>query len=517
MLNHNSHINKILLEDDTQLLQYVILIPYCRECKQVRLLNFTSTSLVFTSVHRRSRLIFDTPEPVAPPLCEGKSFAEYSKSDFQRMPSWVEKRDDPFGADTFIPPLRIPSSSAGASSVSSAICSNTTSSHSDSTSANSEASSRSRVSGNRTAHETAFESHASERKRIAGSANRADTCSLPRQDYPHVFAKPPVIPMPVAPFAGTNTMPMLCTLTKGVLVNRIPHGTSLEGTPVTVAVALPGRTNMENKKRHVSKHRSRKRGYYGLSQVDIPLSPFDPFGEPCDLRAAGDGISGLRSIEVHQPQNIVTRTAVGSAPDERVEDGNDADDEGVDARMGLGDVYGDNETEVGLKGGEKTPTKYLGLLFNALSKVKRKDTDGALAIVPANTPETRQAGRSQTFPFTPSIHHSFLGLHLQADDAMHGRRTRSEHALNLFHNADIGDSSQFSSGVGILEEKDIRSGGEAKQAQSKTADDHTNSADSANAPVSQNSHKQEPTQHKSIRKSVMGKLRKLGHLKKRSK
>ncbi|KAL5499057.1 hypothetical protein ACEPAH_1575 [Sanghuangporus vaninii] len=473
------------------------------------------------SVHRRSRLIFDTPEPVPPPLCGEKFVAKYSMSDFQRMPSWVEKRDDPFGADTFIPPLRVPSSDAGASSVSSAICSSTTSSHSDSASADSKASSRSRVPGDKTVHETGFESHASERERIAGSANRADTCSLPRQDYPHVFAKPPVIPMPVSPFAGTNTMPMLCTLTNGVLVNRIPHGRSLDGKSVTLAVALPGKTDMESKKRHISKHRSRKRRYNGLSQVDIPLSPFDPFGEPRDLRAAGDGMSGLRSIEVHQPQNTVTQTAVGSAPDERVEDGNDADDEGVDVSSGLGNVHGNNEISAGLKGGGedagKLPTKYLGPLFNALSRVKRKDTDGDLAMVSENTPETREAGRPQTLPFTPSIHRSFLGIHLQADTAMHGRRTHSEHALNLLHNVDIRDSSQLSSGVSILEERDIRSGGETKQVQSITTDEHTNSADSANAPASQKSQKQEPTQHKSIRKSVMGKLRKLGQFKKRSK
>ncbi|KAL5480983.1 hypothetical protein ACEPAI_9924 [Sanghuangporus weigelae] len=472
------------------------------------------SSRVAENANRRSRLIFDIPEPVPPPLCEERSTAEYSKSDFQRMPSWVEKRDDPFGADTFIPPLRIPSCSAGASSVSSASPSGVTSSHSGSASAVSKASSRSRVSGDKTVHKVGFRSHASERERVAGSAFRADTRSLPRQDYPHVFAKPPVIPMPVAPFAGTNTMPMLCTLTKGVLVNRIPHGRSPDGKNVTVAVALPGRTDMGSKKRRVSKHRIRKPGCNGLSQVDIPLSPFDPFGEPHELRAAGDDISGLPPIETHRSQNSVTRTAVGSTLDERVEEGNEADDEGVDARMGLSDVHGGNETVVGLKGdaedGGETPTKYLGPLLNALSKVKRKDT--------ANTPETREIGRPQTLPFTPSMHHSFLGLHVQADTATHGRSgTRSEHTLDLLRNVDIANSSQLSSGVGILEEKDICSGGEAKQAQSKIADAYTNSAISTTSPVSQKSQKQEPTQHKSIRKYVMGKFRKLGHLKKRSK
>ncbi|KAL5522663.1 hypothetical protein ACEPAG_8681 [Sanghuangporus baumii] len=478
------------------------------------------SSRVAENANRRSRLIFDTPEPVPPPLCEKKSVAEYSKSDFQRMPSWVEKRDDPFGADAFIPPLRIPSYSAGASSVSSASPSDVTSSQSDAASAGSKASSRSRGSGDKTVRRTGFESHASERERIAGSANRADTSSLPRQDYPHASAKPPVIPMPIFPLSGKNTMPMLCTLTRGVLVNRIPHGRSPDGKSVTVAVALPGRANMDSKKRRVSKHRSRKGGHNGLSQVDIPLSPFDPFGEPHESRAAGDDMSGLPSFETHRSQNSATQTAVGSTVDERIEEGNEADDEGADTRSGIDDVHDDNVASVGLKGdaedGGETPRKYLGPLLSALSKVKRKHTDEDIAIVPAHTPETREAGQPQTLPCTPSMYHSLLSLHLQAEDAMHGRRTRSELALNLSHNVETGDPSQISSSVGIFEEKGIRTGGEAKQGQSKNADVYTNSADSTTSPISQKSQKEEPTQHKSIRKSVMGKLRKLGHLKKRS-
>ncbi|EJC99348.1 uncharacterized protein FOMMEDRAFT_170635 [Fomitiporia mediterranea MF3/22] len=383
---------------------HVMFLEPLSETSKGGCLNLTMffSSLVAENANRRDRLVFQTPAPIPAHSSE--------EHELKRFPSWMASKEDPFGT-TITPTLRQPCSRSGSTS------------STDSTNPVYEGGEE--VNGV-TSNESASNKKNHQRPRIAkrtytvDSIASIDSCSyskkVPPKSAPNLAV--PAVPIPTVFFPGCALMPMFKGIRNGIPLSRRSQPFHKNDVPIAMSVGLMGNSTVEVKNEtRIPLVRRLSRKFSGISRVEVPHSPFDPFGTVKEApleRAVREEEAKLATVYGNSNENDVN--AVGEetiVTEESLNTGNETDNEASPRDSQQGDLFSESE-ELGELPIEFQigPNPYVNRNSSSAVHSSSRDNVAGFGVIvpnPASRSNSAYQKRPRSAMLLRSLHHSFVG------------------------------------------------------------------------------------------------------------